>query len=62
MWDLAMRTGLWDRHVANIASGYKEMYDLELFPRWKQCLWTENAAFCLILWEAEVTNVGTLKL
>ena len=30
-----MRTGLWDRHRANIASRYKEMYGLELFLRLK---------------------------
>ena len=41
-----MRTGLWDRQGANIASRYKEMYGLELFLRLKQCLWTENSAFC----------------
>ena len=33
MWDLFMRTGLWDRQGANIASRYKEMYVLELFLR-----------------------------
>ena len=27
-WDLVMRTGLWDRQGANIASRYKEMYGL----------------------------------
>ena len=31
---------------ANIASRYKEMYGVELFLRQKQCLGTENAAFC----------------
>ena len=29
--DLVMRTGLWDRQGANIASCYKEMYGVELF-------------------------------
>ena len=29
--DLVMRTGLWDRQGANIASRYKEMYGVELF-------------------------------
>ena len=33
MRDLVMRTELWDRHGANIASRYKEMYGLELFLR-----------------------------
>ena len=33
MWDLVIRTGLWDRQGANIASRYKEMYGLELFLR-----------------------------
>ena len=31
--DLVMRTGLWDRQGANIASRYKEMYGVELFLR-----------------------------
>ena len=31
---------------ANIASRYKEMYNVELFLREKNCLWTKNAAFC----------------
>ena len=31
MWDLVMRTGLWDHQGANIASRYKEMYGVELF-------------------------------
>ena len=31
--DLVMRTGLWDRQRANIASRYIEMYGLELFLR-----------------------------
>ena len=31
MRDLVMRTGLWDRQGANIASRYKEMYGVELF-------------------------------
>ena len=44
--DLVMRTGLWDQQGANIASRYKEMHGVELFLRKKQCLWTENAAFC----------------
>ena len=30
---LVMRTGLWDRQGANIASRYKEMYGVELFLR-----------------------------
>ena len=30
-----MRTGLWDRQGANIASRYKEMYGVELFLRLK---------------------------
>ena len=30
---LVMRTGLWDRQGANIASRYKEMYSVELFLR-----------------------------
>lgn len=29
-----MRTGLWDRQGANIASRYKEMYGVELFLRY----------------------------
>ena len=29
--DLVMRTALWDRQGANIASRYKEMYCVELF-------------------------------
>ena len=33
--DLVMRTGLWDRQGANIASRYKEMYGVELFLRLK---------------------------
>ena len=33
--DLVMRTGLWDRQGTNIASRYKEMYDVELFLRLK---------------------------
>ena len=33
MRDLVMRTRLWDRQGANIASRYKEMYGLELFLR-----------------------------
>ena len=33
MWDFFMRTELWDRQGANIASRYKEMYGLELFLR-----------------------------
>ena len=33
MSDLVMRTGLWDRQGANIASRYREMYGLELFLR-----------------------------
>ena len=33
--DLVMRTGLWDRQGANIASRYKEMYGGELFLRLK---------------------------
>ena len=33
VWDLVMRTGLWDRQGAHIASRYKEMYGLELFLR-----------------------------
>ena len=33
IWDLVMRTELWDRQGANIASRYKEMYGLELFLR-----------------------------
>ena len=33
IWDLVMRTELWDRYGANIASPYKEMYGLELFLR-----------------------------
>ena len=33
MRDLVMRTELWDRQGANIASRYKEMYGLELFLR-----------------------------
>ena len=41
-----MRTGLWYRRGANIASRYKEMYNVELFLREKNCLWTKNAAFC----------------
>ena len=44
--DLVMRTGFWDRQGANIATRYKEMYGVELFLREKQCLWTQNAAFC----------------
>ena len=32
---LVMRTGLWDRQGANIASRYKEMYGVELFLRLK---------------------------
>ena len=46
MWDLVVRTGLWDRQGSNIASRYKEMYGMELFLRYKQCLWTETAAIC----------------
>ena len=30
---LVMRTGLWDRQGANIASRYKEMYGAEVFLR-----------------------------
>ena len=30
---LVMRTGLWDRQGANIASRYKEMYGVEVFLR-----------------------------
>ena len=30
-----MRTGLWDRQGANIASRYKEMHGVELFLRLK---------------------------
>ena len=33
--DSVMRTGLWDRQGANIASCYKEMYSVELFLRLK---------------------------
>ena len=33
--DLVVRTGLWDRQGANIASRYKEMYGVELFLRLK---------------------------
>ena len=33
--DLVMRTGLWDRQGANIASRNKEMYSPELFLRLK---------------------------
>ena len=33
--DLVMRTGLWDRQGANIASRYKEMHGVELFLRLK---------------------------
>ena len=33
MGHLVMRTGLWDRQGANIASRYKEMYGVELFLR-----------------------------
>ena len=33
--DLVMRTGLRNRHGANIASRYKEMYGVELFLRLK---------------------------
>ena len=33
--DLVMRTGLWDRQGANIASRYKEMQGVELFLRLK---------------------------
>ena len=50
--DLVMRTGLWDRQGANIASRYKEMYGVELFLRLKP----------VSLWEAEVTNVGALTV
>ena len=31
-----LRTGLWDRQGANIASHYKEMYGVELFLRLKE--------------------------
>ena len=30
VWDLVMRTGLWDSQGANIASRYKDIYGLEL--------------------------------
>ena len=30
-----MRTGLWDRQEANIASRYKEIYGVQLFLRLK---------------------------
>ena len=41
-----MRTGLWDRQGANIASRYREMYCLELFSPLKAVSLAENAAFC----------------
>ena len=43
---LVMRTGLWDRQGANIASRFKGLYGVELFLLKKQCLWTENVTFC----------------
>ena len=58
--DLVMRTGLWDRQGANIASRYKEMYGVELFLRLKPVSLERMPHFAVILWEAEVTNVGAL--
>ena len=60
-----MRTGLWDRHGANIASRYKEMYGLECFsvsPVKSDVFGQRMPHFAVILWETEVTNVGALKL
>ena len=56
-----MRTGLWDRQGANIANRYKEMYGVELFSPFKSSVFGQRMPhFAVILWEAEVTNVGAL--
>ena len=46
-----MRTGLWYRRGANIASRYKEMYNVELFLREKIVFGQRMPRFAVILWE-----------
>ena len=57
-----MRIGLWDRQGANIASRYKEMYGAEVFSVKSSVFGQGMQHFAVILWEAEVINVGAKKL
>ena len=62
MWDLVIRTGLWDRQGAKLQVGTKKCVAWSCFSVKSSVFGQRMPPFAEILWEAEMTKVGALKL